>query len=189
MGGSVNNPAAAPNFQSTQAPVDPGIMQFAQQQFAGADMGGRDQYQAELVNQLRANSYQNPESVWGSVQSNQANAAQAQQSQQNQELNDFLATAPQQPVDNPTGNLSPETQGSVWQPSGQYVHNGDSDGYTIEGGPQMTIAELRAAGKAPTGQGQWMQYVHSAGGDAGGSYYAPYQEPAGNTSWYSGDGG
>lgn len=176
MGGSVNNQAAAPNFQSTQAPVDPGIMQFAQQQFVGADMGGRDQYQAELVNQLRANSYQNPESVWGSVQANQAKAAQAQQSQQMQQLNEFIATAPEQPAD---GN-----QGSVWAPVSHY--SGGDDGSTTYGEP-MTIEQLRAAGKAPTGQGQWQQYVYGAGGDAGGSYYAPYYDASSN--WAAGDGG
>lgn len=170
MGGSVNNQAAAPNFQSTQAPVDPGVMQFAKQQFAGEDMAGRDQYQAELINQLRANSFQNPESVWGAVQANQKSAADAQQAQQMQQLNEFIATAPD--------------ERAAWSPVVGY--NGGDDGSSMYGAP-MTIEQLRAAGKKPEGEGQWQQYVFSPGGDSGGSFYAPYFDSSG--SWASGDGG
>lgn len=159
MGGSVNNQAAAPNFRSTQAPVDPGVMQFAKQEFAGEDMSGRDAYQAELINQLRANSFQNPESVWGAVQAGRQQAEQAKQSQQMQELNSFIEAAP--------------TQAAAWSPVVGY--NGGDDGSTMFGEP-MTIEQLRAAGKKPEGEGQWMQYVYGAGGDAGGSYYMPYFE-------------
>lgn len=175
------------NFRNIHAPIDQGTMDFAKQQFASDDGAGRNAYQQELANQLRANTYQNPESIWNSIRTGQQDAVQAQQTQQTQELNDFIASAPEQPMENPSGVQSPETQGSVWQPGGQYVHNGDSDGFYTEAGPQMTIAELRAAGKVPTDQGQWMQYVHSAGGDAGGSYYVPYYDSSSN--WASGDGG
>jgi hypothetical protein len=160
-------------------PVDPGIMSFAKGAFSGSDQGLRSAYQGELVNQLRGNNFQGAEQIWGNVRNNQAQQQQAQQTQQQSQLNDFIATAPQQPSN---GN-----QGSVWQPGGQYVHNGDSDGFMMEAGPQMTIEQLRAAGKTPDGQGQWMQYVHSPGGDAGGSYYAPYYDSS--SDWASGQGG
>lgn len=188
MGGSVNNQAAAPNFRNIQAPVDPGIMQFAKQEFAGDSMAGRDAYQAELINQLRANSYQNPEAVWGSVRDGRQQAQQAQQSQQMQELNNFIATAPQQPIQDPTGRLSQEEmQGSVWVPDAGNWGGGESDGGPVGYSTPITIEQLRAAGKKPEGQGQWQQYVFSQGGDAGGSYYAPYADNS--SSWASGDGG
>jgi hypothetical protein len=168
-------------------PVDPGIMSFAKGAFSGSDKGLRSAYQGELVNQLRGNNFQGAEQIWGNVRNNQAQQQQAQQTQQNQELNDFISTAPEQPMDNSPGGLTPETQGSVWQPGGQYVHNGDSDGFYTEAGPQMTIEQLRAAGQVPQGPGQWQKFVYGAGGDAGGSYYAPYYDSS--SDWASGQGG
>lgn len=161
MGGSVTNMAAAPNFRGIDAPVDSNIMQFANQQFAGADMSGRDAYQSELVNQLRAGSYQNPEAVWGAVQANQKAAADAQQAQQMKQLNEFIATAPD--------------QNAAWAPT---VYTGDGDSASSSFGNPMTIEQLRAAGKAPTEQGQWLKYYQGGGDDV--DYYG---------AWPEGDGG
>jgi hypothetical protein len=165
--------------------IDPGIMSFAKGAFSGSDQGLRSAYQSELVNQLRGNNFQGAEQVWGNVQNNQAQQQQAQQSQQQAELNDFISTAPQQPMSDPSGRMSPEEmQGSVWAPITGY--SGGDSGNTEYGAP-MTIEQLRAAGKKPDGQGQWQQFVYGAGGDAGGSYYAPYYDSS--SSWASGDGG
>lgn len=160
------------NYRNIHAPIDQGTMDFAKQQFASDDSAGRNAYQLELANQLRANTYQNPESIWNSIRTGQQNAVEAQQTQQTQELNDFIDSAPQQPIEDPTGRLSvEEKQGSVWVPV-EYSTSGDNA--TTYYGEPITIEQLRAAGKAPSSNGQWQQYVFSPGGDAGGSFYAPY---------------
>lgn len=91
-------PNMAPNM-AMQAPMEqqqPQAPQFQPQQFtqqqimqrAGNDnMGQRQAYQAELVNQLRGGTYKDPQSVWGNAlnnydQAQQAKAFQEQQSKQ-----------------------------------------------------------------------------------------------------------
>ncbi|CAB5223190.1 hypothetical protein UFOVP381_6 [uncultured Caudovirales phage] len=165
--------------------VDPGIMSFAKGAFSGSDQGLRSAYQSELVNQLRGNNFQGAEQVWGNVQNNQAQQQQAQQTQQQQQINDFIATAPQQPMSDPSGRMSAqEMQGSVWAPQTSYT---SGDNANVEYGNPMTIEQIKASGKVPQGSGQWQQFVYGAGGDAGGSYYAPYYDSS--SDWASGQGG
>lgn len=94
----------------------------------------------------------------------------------NDELEKFLASAP-------SGYY-----GTYFAGSG----GGESDGSGSSHGEILSLEDIRKSGKMPTiqggGEGRFFEEIYGAGGDAGGSYFKPYEEPS-SSSWYAGDSG
>lgn len=128
-----------------------------------SDQGLRDAYQSEIVNQLRGNSFQSADDVWGAVNAQR----QAQQAQQpSAEMQQFLQS-------NPQNNGMAGNGQAMWGIPG-------AEG-TFRGA--MTVEQIQKSGQVPT-EGQWVQPVYGGGGDQGGTWYMPY-----HTAWDSNPGG